>query len=95
MLRWLDLKNNPLLPKLAEIAGPCLDEQQCQQSARKVVTFLHTMQIQVAEERERRLRQKRKQQGVIFKHIYQNGHNFAGGMFCLIACSAVTLTTQT
>lgn len=62
MLRWLDLKNNPLVPKLAEIAGPCLDKQQCQQSARKVVTFLHTMQIQVAEERERRLLQKRKQQ---------------------------------
>lgn len=61
MLRWLDLKNNPLVPKLAEIAGPCLDKQQCQQSARKVVTFLQAMQIQVAEERERRLLQKRKQ----------------------------------
>jgi len=61
MLRWLDLKNNPLVPKLAEIAGPCLDKQQCQQSARKVVTFLDAMQIQVAEERERRLLQKRKE----------------------------------
>jgi hypothetical protein len=64
MLRWLDLKNNPLVPKLAEIAGPCLDAQQCQRSARKVVTFLQTMQVQVDEERQRRLLQKRKQQGI-------------------------------
>lgn len=64
MLRWLDLKNNPLVPKLAEIAGPCLDTQQCQKSARKVVTFLQTMQVQVDEERQRRLLHKRKQQGI-------------------------------
>ena len=64
VLRWLDLKGNPLVPKLAEIAGPCLDTQQCQQCARKVVSFLQTMQIQVTEERERRLLQKRKQQGI-------------------------------
>ncbi|PSN57983.1 hypothetical protein C0J52_00220 [Blattella germanica] len=62
VLRWLDLKGNPLIPKLQEIAGPCLDTQQCQQCARKVVSFYQTMQIQVAEERQRRLLQKRKQQ---------------------------------
>jgi hypothetical protein len=69
MLRWLDLKNNPLVPKLAEIVGPCMDAQQCQQSARKVVAFFQMMQVQVAEERQRRLLQKRKQQGVIFTKI--------------------------
>jgi ribosome-interacting GTPase 1 len=69
MLRWLDLKNNPLVPKLAEVVGPCLDAQQCQQSAREVVTFMQTMQFQVDEERQRILIQKRKEQGVIFNRI--------------------------
>lgn len=69
MLRWLDLKSNPLVPKLAEVVGPCLDAQQCQQSARNVVTFMQTMQVQVDEERQRILLQKRKEQGVIFTKI--------------------------
>ncbi|XP_063238487.1 leucine-rich repeat-containing protein 59-like isoform X2 [Bacillus rossius redtenbacheri] len=61
-LRWLDLKNNPLVPAVAEVAGPCLDAQQCVKCARSVVPFLRAMQEQIDEERERRLAQKRRQQ---------------------------------
>jgi len=44
-LRWLDLKNNPLVPTLAEAAGDCLDQKGCQDAAKKVVklmTVVHT-----------------------------------------------------
>lgn len=60
-LRWLDLKKNPLVPKLAQIAGPCLDEPQCQSAARNVVTKFSEMQQQVEEERKRRQEQRQKQ----------------------------------
>lgn len=56
-LRWLDLKNNPLVPAVAKIVGPCLDAQQCQQSARATVQFMTEMKQQVEEEKER-LRQQ-------------------------------------
>lgn len=46
-LKWLDLKNNPLVPALAQVAGPCLDAQQCQKSAKNVVDFLSKMQDKV------------------------------------------------
>lgn len=35
-LKWLDLKDNPLDPVLAKVAGDCLDEKQCKQAAVKV-----------------------------------------------------------
>lgn len=37
-LKWLDLKDNPLDPALAKVAGDCLDEKQCKQCANKVST---------------------------------------------------------
>ena len=39
-LKWLDLKDNPLDPVLAKVAGDCLDEKQCKQCANKVSTKL-------------------------------------------------------
>lgn len=39
-LKWLDLKDNPLDPVLAKVAGDCLDENQCKQAAVKVRTLL-------------------------------------------------------
>ena len=33
-LRWLDLKNNPLVSALAEAAGDCLDQKGCQEAAK-------------------------------------------------------------
>lgn len=35
-LKWLDLKDNPLDPTLAKVAGDCLDEKQCKQAAVRV-----------------------------------------------------------
>nr|CAD7263369.1 unnamed protein product [Timema shepardi] len=63
-LRWLDLKNNPLVSALGEVVGTCLDAQQCQQCAKKVVPFLQKMQQTVEEERNRRQDQRRKQQEI-------------------------------
>ncbi|RZF48124.1 hypothetical protein LSTR_LSTR002190 [Laodelphax striatellus] len=56
-LRWLDLKGNPLLPKLAEIAGPCTDSAQCSSAAKNVVHMLALMNEQVEEEKKRRREQ--------------------------------------
>lgn len=36
VLKWLDLKDNPLELGLAKAAGDCLDEKQCKQCAIKV-----------------------------------------------------------
>lgn len=35
-LRWLDLKDNPLSPALAKVAGDCADAKQCQAAASRV-----------------------------------------------------------
>lgn len=63
-LRWLDLKNNPLVPTLAEIAGPCGDTQQCQQCARKIVATLTQTAIKVEEDRKRLLLEKLREKGL-------------------------------
>lgn len=57
-LRWLDLKGNPLVPKLAEVAGPCLDAAECAKCARSVVALLHNMAVAIEEEKARREQQK-------------------------------------
>ena len=36
-LRWLDLKDNPLEPHLAAVAGDCLDKKQCTNAAKQVI----------------------------------------------------------
>ncbi|XP_054277052.1 leucine-rich repeat-containing protein 59 [Macrosteles quadrilineatus] len=59
-LRWLDLKHNPLMPKLAQIAGQCLDAQQCHAAARNVVAALRNTQEQVNTEITRRKEQQKK-----------------------------------
>lgn len=59
-LRWLDLKHNPLMPKLAQIAGQCLDAQQCHAAARNVVAALRNTQEQVNTEITRRKEQWKK-----------------------------------
>ncbi|KAH3839570.1 hypothetical protein DPMN_113002 [Dreissena polymorpha] len=35
-LKWLDLKDNPLVPELRKVAGDCLDEAQCKKCATDV-----------------------------------------------------------
>ncbi|XP_046389494.1 leucine-rich repeat-containing protein 59-like [Ischnura elegans] len=61
-LRWLDLKGNPLVPKLAEVAGPCLDAAECARCARAVVNLLHNMAVSIEEEKARREQQRQLQQ---------------------------------
>ena len=54
-LRWLDLKENPLTPAVASIAGPCSDLSECQTCARNVVNYLSQMKITIEIEKSRRL----------------------------------------
>jgi Leucine-rich repeat (LRR) protein len=37
-LKWLDLKNNPLVPALQQAAGPCITATDCAMCAKKVKT---------------------------------------------------------
>lgn len=39
-LRYLDLKGNPLTPALAKIVGICTTTKDCQDSAKRTVSFL-------------------------------------------------------
>ncbi|XP_032472207.1 leucine-rich repeat-containing protein 59 isoform X3 [Phocoena sinus] len=54
-LKWLDLKDNPLDPVLAKVAGDCLDEKQCKQCANKVLQHMKAVQVDQERERQRRL----------------------------------------
>lgn len=54
-LRWLDLKENPLTPAVASIAGPCSNLSECQACARNVVNYLSQVKITVEEEKSRRI----------------------------------------
>lgn len=65
-LRWLDLKDNPLVPVLAEVVGPCLDTAQCQKAARAVVPFMQVMKEKVDAEREFRSAQRKRQKGTVY-----------------------------
>lgn len=60
-LKWLDLNNNPLVPSVAEVAGQCSDSKQCQDCAKRVVSFFSKLQQQVQTELEERNRQRLKQ----------------------------------
>lgn len=62
-LKWLDLKDNPLVPRITEVAGPCLDNKQCQDCARKIVIFYTQLQQQV--EKEKEIREKHRQQNLL------------------------------
>lgn len=54
-LKWLDLKENPLTPAVASVAGPCSNANECQSCARKIVTYLANVQLTVEEEKQRRI----------------------------------------
>lgn len=60
-LKWLDLKNNPLVPTLAKVAGPCLDSKQCERCATDVVNFFIKLQQQVNADLEMRNKTRQKQ----------------------------------
>lgn len=61
-LRWLDLKNNPLDPKLKAVAGDCLDEKQCQICAKKVVSFMQTIDSNLEREKQKKLKEEREKE---------------------------------
>ncbi|XP_076345047.1 uncharacterized protein LOC143244378 isoform X1 [Tachypleus tridentatus] len=61
-LKWLDLKNNPLEPKLKAVAGDCLDEKQCQQCAKKVVSFMQSIESDLEREKQKRLKEDRERE---------------------------------
>ena len=50
-LRWLDLKNNPLVSTLAEAAGDCLDQKGCQEAAKKVVKLMTVVHAELEKKR--------------------------------------------
>ena len=50
-LRWLDLKNNPLVSALAEAAGDCLDQKGCQEAAKKVVKLMTVVHAELEKKR--------------------------------------------
>eukprot|EP00062_Callorhinchus_milii_P004768 gi/632943476/ref/XP_007886969.1/ PREDICTED: leucine-rich repeat-containing protein 59 isoform X1 [Callorhinchus milii] len=58
-LKWLDLKGNPLDPALEKVAGDCLDEKQCRQSAVKVLQYMKAIQSEQDREKQRRLQIER------------------------------------
>uniref|UniRef100_H0XR57 Leucine rich repeat containing 59 n=1 Tax=Otolemur garnettii TaxID=30611 RepID=H0XR57_OTOGA len=58
-LKWLDLKDNPLDPVLAKVAGDCLDEKQCKQCANKVLQHMKAVQADQERERQRRMEVER------------------------------------
>lgn len=60
-LKFLDLKDNPLVPAVSKIAGPCLDTKQCQNCAKDVVNFFVKLQLQVNTEVEMRNKNRQKQ----------------------------------
>jgi len=51
----LDLKENPLTPAVATVAGPCSNIQECQACARNIVTYLSNVKLEIEKERLRRL----------------------------------------
>jgi hypothetical protein len=58
LIKWLDLKNNPLTNDLKKLAGDCLDEAQCKKCAINVIKYI---KVQAAdEERQRQIELKKK-----------------------------------
>lgn len=48
------------MPKIAQIAGPCLDAKQCQTCAKNIVLFYIKLQEQIQQEKENREKQRQK-----------------------------------
>lgn len=53
-LKWLDLKDNPLTPAVASVAGPCSNTTECQQCARSIVSYLTYISRTIEDEKKRR-----------------------------------------
>lgn len=70
-LRWLDLKNNPLVSTLSEAAGDCLDQKGCQEAARKVVKLMTVVHDELEK---KRLKEQEEAKGKLLypKSIYLN-----------------------
>ncbi|GIY21907.1 leucine-rich repeat-containing protein 59 [Caerostris extrusa] len=60
-LRWLDLKNNPLEPKLKNVAGDCLNEKECQECAKKKKEAIERAKIEKELVEQRRLKKLEKE----------------------------------
>lgn len=73
-LRWLDLKENPLTPAVASVAGPCSNIQECQTCARNVVTYLSNVKLDIEKERLRRLNNVTGMSVIIYPFIVQKLH---------------------
>ncbi|KAL1117306.1 hypothetical protein AAG570_004632 [Ranatra chinensis] len=71
-LRWLDLNSNPLVPKMAQVAGPCANTEQCQRAAKNVVSFMSSMQQLVEEEKKKRHQQRIEQEGQSQRDAFQH-----------------------
>lgn len=59
-LKWLDLKDNPLVPRIGEVAGQCLDSKQCQECARNIVALYTKLEEQIELERDMREQHRQK-----------------------------------
>ena len=60
MLKWLDLKDNPLVPALKQAAGDCITPNDCALCAKKVVALLQSYESQLQRERQRVLEEEMK-----------------------------------
>ncbi|KAF8791415.1 leucine-rich repeat-containing protein 59-like isoform X2 [Argiope bruennichi] len=63
-LKWLDLKNNPLDPKLKNVAGDCLNEKECQACARKVVAYMQSIESELEREKQKKLKATREKEAI-------------------------------
>ncbi|XP_070552555.1 leucine-rich repeat-containing protein 59-like [Ptychodera flava] len=61
-LRWLDLKDNPLDENLRKVAGECLDEKECKDCARKVVSYMKAVQSELERQKQKRLKEERERE---------------------------------
>ncbi len=44
---WANVQDNPLVPSLAQAAGPCITPNDCALCAKKVVALLQSMESQL------------------------------------------------
>ncbi|XP_078602062.1 leucine-rich repeat-containing protein 59-like isoform X1 [Branchiostoma floridae x Branchiostoma japonicum] len=59
-LQWLDLKDNPLDSALVPVVGDCLDERQCRNCAKGVVSYMRAVNSELERKRQEQLQQQRK-----------------------------------
>ena len=59
-LKWLDLKDNPVQNDLPEIVGDCLEAKDCENCARRMLTFMREMRAE--EEKKRAIEAEKERQ---------------------------------